>query len=306
MGKLILPKGKRIAVTLALDCDGQSVWLGGFNRPTPCYMSRGQFGMEVGLPRILDLFQKYDIQSTFFFPGHTIETFPDVAKRVRDAGHEIGIHGYYHEVPLNLAREDEARLQQRALEAAEKVLGVRPVGYRSPCWDHSVNTMSILEENGFEYDSSLMGRDFELYRPQEIAVHWETPNVFGRASQVLEVPVSWYVDDWPPLAYMGSGQTGMQDTDVIFRRWADSFWYCYNKIENGNFITAMHPQIIGQSHHMMFLERFIQYIKTYEGVWFTSTKNVVACWQDDAEDKRRMALSSNQFVESKPEYYSFE
>ena len=107
MGHLNLPEGKKIAVNLGVDFDAQSLWLGGFNRPSPSFMSRGEFGAEVGTPRLLALFRKHDIRTTFFTPRHTVDTFPAINRRAFDAGHEIAHHGYYHENPTLIGRDTE-------------------------------------------------------------------------------------------------------------------------------------------------------------------------------------------------------
>ena len=62
---------------------------------TPTAISRGEFG-AVAVPRILALLEKYDIKSTFFIPGLTLETYPDMVKKIAAAGHEIGHHGWTH------------------------------------------------------------------------------------------------------------------------------------------------------------------------------------------------------------------
>ncbi len=110
MGYLKLPEGKRIAVNLGVDVDAQSLWLGGFNRPSPSFMSRGEFGAQVGVPRLLKLFKENNIKTTFFIPGHTVDTFPEISKVIFDAGHEIAHHGYYHENPTLVNRDTERRL----------------------------------------------------------------------------------------------------------------------------------------------------------------------------------------------------
>lgn len=289
MGKLVLPAGKKIAVNLGIDFDAQSLWLGGFNRPSPSFMSRGEFGAEVGMPRILNLFKRENIKSTFFIPAHTIDTFPDICKKTVDAGHEIGHHGYFHENPTLIERDYEKYLMELAFKTHKNVLGQRPVGYRSPYWDYSDNTLDLVEEAGFLYDSSLMARDLTPYRPQRWQINWEKGNVAGPASKVLEIPVSWYLDDFPALAYTGD-QEGMSDTDGVLRRWRDIFDYAYHNEPNSVYALTLHPQIIGQAHHMIMFERLIEHIKSHEGVWFASLKDVANCWQDDDEDRRKMAL----------------
>ena len=302
MGKLTLPKGKKIAVNLGIDLDAQSLWLGGFNRPTPSYMSRGEFGAVVGTPRLLALYKKHSIKTTFFIPAHTVDTFPEICKKVIEAGHEIGHHGYYHENPSLLQRDTERRLMDLAFKTYQNQFGIRPTGYRSPYWDYSENTLDLLEEAGFLYDSSLMARDLVPYRPQRWQVRWEKGNIAGYASKVLEVPVSWYLDDFPALAYTGT-QEGMSDTDGVLRRWKDIFDYGYNNQPNGIFATAFHPQIIGQAHHMVMLERLIEHIKSHDGVWFASCEEIAKAWTDDAEDKRLMALPDARGVEEMPADY---
>ena len=304
MGSLQLPAGKKIAVNLGVDVDLQSLWLGGFNRPSPAFMARGEFGAMVGVPRLLKLFKKYSIKTTFFTPGHSLETFPDPIKKAMDDGHEIAHHGYYHENPTMLKRDTEKRLIELTLTAYKKHLGITPVGYRSPYWDYSENTLDLLEEFGFLYDSSLMGRDVGVYRPQRWQIRWEQPNVAGKASTVLELPVSWYLDDFPALAYTGA-QEGMSDTDGVLRRWKDIFDYAYANQENAFYGTALHPQIIGQPHHMMMLERLIQHIMTHDGVWFATGEEIANAYVDDEEDKRLMALPDARGVEPMPKDYGW-
>lgn len=299
MGHLQLPEGKRIAVNLGTDFDAQSLWLGGFNRPTPAFMSRGEYGAEVGVPRLLDLYRRYGIRTTWFTPGHTVDTFSDWCRKVQEDGHEFGHHGYYHEVPPGITLETERRLMDLAFTAFDKVLGLRPTGYRSPYWDYSDNTLDLVEEFGFTYDSSLMARDLVPYRPRRWQVNWEKANVPGKASHVLEVPVNWYLDDFPPLAYTGA-QAGMQDTETILRRWRDIFDYAYDNVENAVFASCVHPQVIGQPHHIMWYERLIEHMAQKDGVWFATLEEIAATWVDDEEDRAAMAAEDVRGVEQAP------
>jgi peptidoglycan/xylan/chitin deacetylase (PgdA/CDA1 family) len=304
MGQLKLPPGKKIAVNIGVDFDAQSLWLGGFNRPSPSFMSRGEFGAAVGTPRLLELFKRHGIKTTFFTPAHTLDTFPEINRKVFEAGHEIAHHGYYHENPTLINRDTEKRLLDLAFASHMKHFDTRPTGYRSPYWDYSENTLDLLEEAGFIYDSSLMARDLVPYRPQRWAVNWETGNVAGPASKVLEIPVSWYLDDFPALAYTGS-QEGMSDTDAVLRRWKDIFDYGYVNQPNGIYAMALHPQIIGQAHHMMMLEKLVEHIKSHDGVWFCTCEDIAKAWVDDDEDRRLMALPDARGVAPMPKDYNW-
>jgi peptidoglycan-N-acetylglucosamine deacetylase len=299
MGQLQLPEGKTIAVNLGVDFDAQSLWLGAFNFPSPSFMARGEFGAKVGVPRLLELFRKYDIRTTFFTPGHTIDTFTDECKAIQADGHEFGHHGYYHENPTKIQRDTEQRLIELAFDTFDRQLGIRPVGYRSPYWDYSDSTLDLIEEAGFQYDSSLMARDLVPYHPQRWQINWERGNVAGRASRLLEIPVNWYLDDFPPLAYTGA-QAGMQDSNTIFNRWKDIFDYGYDRVDNACYAVAVHPQVIGQAHHMMWFERLVEYIAGRDGTWFATCEEIANAWQPDEEDERLFELEDVRGVEEAP------
>jgi peptidoglycan/xylan/chitin deacetylase (PgdA/CDA1 family) len=111
----------------------------------------------------LDLLDRFGVKSTFFIPDHSAVAFPEPTRMIRACGHEIGHHGWVHENPAMLTPEQERHVLERGLEALDRIAGVRPVGYRSPAWDNSPVTVSLLLEYGFEYESSLMGGDYAPY-----------------------------------------------------------------------------------------------------------------------------------------------
>src|SRR5262250_3251002 len=97
---------------LTFDFDAVSIWIqNGMTTPSP--ISRGEFG-AVGAERVLDLLERYKIKATWFIPGHTLETYPDMCRRVHLSGHEIANHGYTHEVPSRLSADAEEAVLMRA------------------------------------------------------------------------------------------------------------------------------------------------------------------------------------------------
>jgi len=97
---------KNIQVCFGVDVDAVCGWLGSYGgADSPSDIQRGVFAGEVGVPRLLRLFDRCDIQTTWFIPGHSIETFPDEIAAVHAAGHEIGAHGYSHENPVAMSRD---------------------------------------------------------------------------------------------------------------------------------------------------------------------------------------------------------
>lgn len=256
-GKVNLPEGKKIALNLGFDFDSSSVWMESFGKTSPVYISRGEYGAEVGVPRILDLLDKYDIKSTFFIPGHTIDTYPEVCREIIARGHEAAHHGYMHEDPTDLPPDKEEEIFIRGLEALDRI-GAKPAGYRSPGFDFSPNTMTLLEKYGIKYDSSLMGQDFFPYRPAPCKVNFDRGNEFGEPTKLIEMPVSWYMDDFPHSEFIMT-RTGMKPQSQIFEIWKATFDYGLANTEGGMLNVAMHPQVIGRPHNITMLEEFISY-----------------------------------------------
>ena len=94
---------KEILCAFGIDVDAVAGWLGSYGgEDSPDDISRGIFAGEIGTPRLLKLFERNGLRTTWFIPGHSIETFPEQTKMVVDAGHEIGMHGYSHENPISM------------------------------------------------------------------------------------------------------------------------------------------------------------------------------------------------------------
>jgi peptidoglycan/xylan/chitin deacetylase (PgdA/CDA1 family) len=266
----------RATVCLTFDFDAISVWIGPMGAKSPSMISRGEFG-AVAARRILKLLEREQIPGTFFTTGHTAETYPEVVREIAAAGHEIGHHGYLHENPLALeTRERERAVLERGLEALDKVAGVRPVGYRSPSWDNSPYTIDLLLEAGFRYESSLMGNDFRPYwcRSGDV-IQEDGPYLFGEPVDLVEMPVSWILDDWPHFEYLslrsaGINAPGHSAPSKVEEVWQGEFTFMYRDIPDGVFTLTMHPQVIGRGHRFLMLERLISWMKSHEGVQFTT------------------------------------
>ncbi|MGH3500597.1 MAG: polysaccharide deacetylase family protein [Nocardioidaceae bacterium] len=278
---LSLPQGKRLAVNIGVDFDAHSVWMGLFDRTSPLYLSRGEFGAEVGVPRLLDLFGRYGVRATFFTPTHTMATFPDRFQAIVDAGHEIAAHGCYHEFVPTLDPQEERRLMEVTIGLHEKYVGRRPIGYRSPASDFTDETYRLLEEFAFIYDSSLMGRDFQPYRPRPVTnIDREQGNTFGSPVSFLEFPVSWYLGDFPPTEYVPGANPGFTPIEPLLKQWMEQFDYAYANEPNGSVCLTVHPQCIGRAHHIVALERFIEYVSSHRDVWLAPLRDMAATWDD--------------------------
>jgi peptidoglycan/xylan/chitin deacetylase (PgdA/CDA1 family) len=267
--KADVPEGKRIAVNVGVDFDGHCCWLAR-GLTSPGFVARGEFDAHVGVPRVLAALRQHGIPANFFVPGHTMETYPDQFREVVDAGHEISAHGCYHESLPDLTPAEERRLMEVQIDQHLRNVGKRPRGYRSPSWDFTESTLGLLEVFGFDWDSSLMGRDFEPYRPRPFTLGTETPTTFGPESTVVELPVSWYLDDFITLDFVPGMVQGLASTEVVFQRWKDHFDFARERVPGGIVCFTVHPQTIGRAHNLLMFERLLAYMAGFDDVWFTT------------------------------------
>lgn len=258
------PNGCRAAVALSFDCDHEAYELG-MGRAAVGRLAWGEFGRRVGVPRILDVLASHQVRATFFLPAVCALLDPGESVRIRDAGHEVGLHGWIHENNSTLDHPTEYDLMRRAFEVLERQLGSPPVGFRSANWDLSPYTIDIVRELGLVYDSSLMADEacYELV-------------VDGRPTGVVEIPVEWLRDDAVYLMFNREPATRPwmppEDVFAIFRRELDAA--CE---EGGLFQLVMHPFVIGYRSRVWILDALIAHARAKEGVWF-GTHAEVADW----------------------------
>ena len=250
----------RHLVCLTFDFDALSLWIArGMTSPTP--ISQGEFGV-VGAERILALLAEHNVAATWCIPGHTIETYPAVCERIYAAGHEIAHHGYAHEAPVGLSREQEEAVLARGNEAIRRLTGATAAGYRSPAWDLSPHSVDLLLAHGFTYDSSMMANDYTPYRARRgDVITPDQPAQFGETTRLIELPVSWTLDDFPHFEYLWTAthlQQGLNRADDVLANWLDDFRYLARSQDWGVITYTFHPQVIGRGHRMLALEQLIE------------------------------------------------
>ena len=249
----------RHLVCLTFDFDAMSGFIArGLATPTP--VSRGEFG-AVAVPRILEILARFGAPSTWFIPGVVIGTYPEVCARIAAAGCEIGHHGWTHRTPASLGREQEEAELIRGGEAIERLTGRRARGYRSPAWDLSPHTVELLLEHGFAYDSSMMGHDWLPYfARQGDVIEAEEPMRFGQPTTLLEMPISWSLDDFPHFEYVvdrAGVRPGLQNASGVLENWLGDYDYMAREADWGVLTYTMHPYVIGRGHRLLMLEKLI-------------------------------------------------
>ena len=263
--------GRQIAC-ITFDFDAMSGFISrGMTSPTP--ISRGEFGADVGVPRLLTLLEKYKIPASWYIPGHTLETYPDQCRRIADTGAEIGHHGWTHEPPATLTREKEEAGLIRANEQIKKLTGRFARGYRSPSWDLSPHSVELLLKHGFIYDSSMMANDYLPYRiRQGDVITLEKPAVFGQPTKLIEVPVSWSLDDYPHFEFLRTPSSvlpGLMNAGNVLANWIDDFLYLKDHLEWGIINYTFHPFVIGRGHRMLALEKLLRTLTDNGAVFMT-------------------------------------
>ena len=262
----------RHIVCLTFDFDTQSGFIArGMTTPTP--LSRGEFGATTAAPRLLKFLKERGIKTTWFTPGFTIQSWPIESAAVADAGHEIGHHSWAHIPNANQTRDEEEADLVRANESILKLTGRTARGYRSPSWDLSPHTIDLLLKHGFLYDSSLMGADYIPYRARRgDRAELGKPYHFGEPTSLIEMPISWSLDDHPHFEFIRTPQTvapGLQPARAVMQSWLDEFMFMKKTVDWGVLTYTMHPYVIGRGYRMLALEWLTDQLANEGAVFMT-------------------------------------
>ncbi|MFE6685105.1 polysaccharide deacetylase [Streptomyces sp. NPDC057743] len=245
---------KDIRICLGVDVDAVAGWLGSYGgADSPNDVQRGVFAGEIGIPRMLTLFRRHGIRTSWFVPGHSIETFPEQTRMIVEAGHEIGAHGYSHENPLAMTPRQEEDVLAKCVELIEEYTGRRPRGYVAPWWEMSPHTAELLHTYGFSNEVDL-----------------------------VEFCGNWYVDDLPPMMFNKHAHNshGFVSPRELEQTWRDQFDWVHRELDYAVVPVTLHPDVSGRPQVLLMLERFIDYVGCHDGVTFCTL-------EDAADDFRR-------------------
>lgn len=224
----------------------------------------GKESIEIGLPRLLDVLNRYGIKATFFTPGAIAEKYSDALISIVEAGHEIGCHGYEHEHMGVLNPEKQYEVIQKGMKAIQDVCGKVPVGFRAPEGEITMDTLEAVKELGFGYSSSLHADDVPYY------------NNLNKG-KLLEIPVHWSLYDLPYFAFNFSppipgGQSRVGCSDKVLNNWKWEYdgFHRYGSC----YVLQLDPQCIGSQGKIYMLEEILDYIIEKGGAWFATGREI--------------------------------
>ena len=268
------PNGARCACAITFDMDADS--LIHISRPANSHqrlypISMGRYGPNVAIPRILDTYKRFGIKQSFFVPGWCVEQYPEAVEAMLEGGHEVGHHGYLHEDPVNADGEEQRYWFEKALDAHQRVTGSKPLGYRAPVYNVTPEIIDLLVEHDFLYESSLMGNDIPyLLKTSQ--------------GKLVEMPVHWGTDDWPPFAHydeinylmpVKAPSVGLnafwEEFDAHYE--AGGFWHC-----------IWHPFLTGRLARWRQVERWLETTLSEKSVWFAPLHEIASYVQQYAKE----------------------
>ncbi|KIL39033.1 polysaccharide deacetylase [Gordoniibacillus kamchatkensis] len=267
------PNQANCAAMITVNLDAEFFWLSlapdSINRPKT--LSMGQYGMDRGLDRMLDAFDRFGVKATFFVPGRTAEAYPEKVREVARRGHEIAHHGYAHEHFAKLPAEEQREAIERGIRALEDVCGVRPAGFRAPEGELTRETLRLLRDFGFEYSSSMFGDD----RPYMTQID-------GQLTDLVEIPIHWELNDFPYFAFnyspaFPSGQGRIANYTQVLNIWKEEFkgYYKFGL----HYVMQFDPQTIGTPGRIALLENLLSHMTTMGGVWFCTGSEMAEFWR---------------------------
>lgn len=168
----------------------------------------GEYVLNQGMPRLLDLYDKYGVKATFFYTGHIAKLYPDVVRKAYERGHEVGSHGMTHEVDKAfdvLSSEEQLSHLIQSKQILEEIIGDEVISFRAPAARVDKGFPEILHEAGFKVDSSVSSQRLDMMFSFGALkkLHWltaprkayfaQTDNIFKKGdSDILEAPISAY------------------------------------------------------------------------------------------------------------------
>ncbi len=256
------PESYRGGFCFTVDVDATSPYLWSLKDEPPQrllgQMEQRLFGPRSGIWRILDLLDRYEIKGTFFVPGIVAANYPNLLPAFVERGHEVGLHGYFHELAAQASDAEFTEALEASLDIFKNQVGIVPRGFRSPAWEMTPHMFAEVKRRGL-YDSSLMGFD----HPYTL-------------DGVTEVPVQWALDDAIYFKFVGGGgdKWAPAATGPVLESWIDEFETLQRF--GGLFMLTVHDWISGRAHRIRMLERLLDRVRADGSCWIATVADIAA------------------------------
>jgi len=271
------PNGKRLAVQIVLNYEagGERTVVAGDEGPETFgeFASYGvppkrdmtiesifEYESRVAIWRMLELYKRHSIKTTFFATAKTLEANSEAANAIVSEGHEICSHGYRWIEHYTMNRTQERQSIKKAVALIEKITGKRPVGWY--CREPSPSTIELIaEEGGFLYNSDIYNDDLPYY-------------VTVKGKKFLLIP---YTPDINDFHYFSNRFSNSED---FYQYLKDSFDYMREEAKiNGKMMSVgTHVRISGRPGRTVAIDRFLNYAKQFDDVWFARRVDIAKWW----------------------------
>lgn len=253
------PEPYRAAACFSVDVDATAPYLWQHRHGLPdtlAVLEHRRFGMRRGLARLVAMLNRLEIRGSFFVPACVAEENPDLLPGLLDRGHEIALHGFFHELVGETSDAAFTEALERSIELFIRQTGKQPAGFRSPAWEMTPHMLRDLNRFGL-WDSSLMGEDV----PYTVA-------------DVTEVPVRWDTDDAIFFKFLGGGDKTPRPDFEVARHWQDDARAQH--AEGALFMLTVHDWISGRASRVDFLEQLLQGIQARHDTWIATCGELAA------------------------------
>lgn len=257
------PNNARSALFVGFDVDAESAWIAKdpSNVERLVTVSHGGYESRVGVPKILELLRMLDIKATFFSPGWVVEAHPKMHEDILKDGHEIAHHGYLHKLPDPANPEEALEEIDKGFEAMQRVLGIRPIGYRAAGGENFPAMLKYLTDQGIKYSSSWRD-DIKPYRHR----------LFDGMPGPVEIPVNFTFDDWLyGLSARGSRHT-MFGKEPVLSLWKEEFEATH--AWGGVTTLVCHPQVSGRPMRWHLLKEFLEHAQSHSDLWIATGEKI--------------------------------
>ena len=222
-----------------------------------------EYGSRVGVWRIMDTLDKYDVKATWFANALALERNLQVAQEITRRGHDIVGRGYKWLEHSTWDRETERQDMRHSIESLERTTGQRPLGWMVRDGP-SVHTRELLVEEGILYDSHPINDEIPYY-------------VDVKGKKLLVVPYTTEINDFRFWVRTTSPAQAFYDC------MKDAFDLLYEEgTRNPKMMSiGLHCRAVGRPSRAWTIDRFFRYAKGFPGVWFARRSDIARWWLEN-------------------------